>query len=78
MKLNPFETRIEILNKSRDTPSQEIDTAILIYERLRTARAACATEFGDPPPVEAVLAVFSELCQTTPIAVGSRRISRKK
>lgn len=61
MDTDPFERRIELLNRSA-APRAEVDAAIRVYERLRTAKAVAATEFGEPPPLEAVLAVFTALC----------------
>ncbi len=74
MKPDPFERRIEILGKSMSTPRSEIDAAVLTYERLRTAVAACSTEFGELPPIEAVLAVFAELCRAAQSGQDSRTV----
>lgn len=70
-KLDPFDTRMAVLDSAR-APRQEIDAAVRVYERLRTARAAVATELGEPPPVEAVIAVFNQLCAEVQIGQGIR------
>lgn len=58
--IDPFEQRMAVLDNSGKP--RETDAAALIYARLRTARAACATELGEPPPTEAVVAFFNQLC----------------
>lgn len=70
-KLDAFEMRLAVLNNS-SAPMSEIDAAVRTYERLRTARAAVATELGEPPPVEAVIAVFHQLCAEAHIGHGMR------
>jgi predicted HNH restriction endonuclease len=60
-KLDAFDTRMDVLNRA-GAPGSEIDAAVRVYERLRTAKAACIAEFGEQPPIEAVLAIFRQLC----------------
>lgn len=67
---DPFEQRMAVLDNSGKP--RETDAAALIYARLRTARAAVATELGEPPPVEAVIAVFNQLCAEVQIGQGMR------
>lgn len=70
-KLDPFELRLAALNNS-SAPKSEIDAAVKTYERLRTARTAVVAEFGEPPPVEAVIAVFHQLCAEAQVGHGMR------
>lgn len=71
-ELDAFDTRMLVLNSSAPTPTSEIDAAVRVYERLRTAKAACIAEFGEQPPIEAVLAVFHQLCAEAQIGQGIR------
>lgn len=61
-KITEFTARLEEMRESRVCSAAEIDAAVFIFERLKTARSICARNFGDEPDQSAVLAVFSELC----------------
>lgn len=66
---DPFEKRLKELNASIATvPTSERDAAVVIYERLVTARAICASVLGIPPPVPAVIAAFRGLCREVQMA----------
>lgn len=70
-KLDAFDMRMANLDKA-GAPRGEHDAAVRVYERLRTAKAACIAEFGEPPPLDAVLAVFRQLCLEVQIGQGMR------
>ncbi|MET3134974.1 4-hydroxy-3-methylbut-2-enyl diphosphate reductase IspH [Oxalobacteraceae bacterium GrIS 1.11] len=56
-----FEERLEALNKSRNTPSYEVDAAVNIYERLVSAQSMCESVFGKDAPAAVVAKVLVEL-----------------
>lgn len=57
-----FSSRLEALHTARACPAHEIDAAVLVFERLKTALAICST-LGIEPDRQGVLeAVFSALC----------------
>lgn len=60
-KLDAFDLRMNAFDRA-GAPRAEHDAAVRVYDRLRTAKAACIAEFGEPPPLDAVLAVFRQLC----------------
>ena len=56
-----FETRLEELHKGRLVPVHETDAAVIIYERMVTARSICVSLFGAGASDVAVSAVMAEL-----------------
>lgn len=57
-----FDYRLTQLNNSTKTPSEEVDAAVRVYERLVTAQAICSTVGGAADSSEVLAAVFSSLC----------------
>lgn len=41
-----FDYRLKQLTNSSKTPTEEVDTAVTVYERLVTAQAICSTVAG--------------------------------
>lgn len=67
-----FDTRLEALQRSGKTPRAEIDAAIAVYERLRSARAICQSLLGAEPPAAAVVAVLAEISAEVHAGHGER------
>lgn len=59
--MEDFEQRLTQMDKSRDTPPKEIDTAVMVFERLKTAKAICTSVFGITAQEASVVAVFQAL-----------------
>lgn len=59
-----FAIRLEQMHtaRRRDCPTSEIDAAVMIRERLITAKSICQSHFGAKFSQSALLAVFAELC----------------
>lgn len=57
-----FSDRLEALHQSAKTPPSEIDAAVLIFERLKTAVSICQSVTAATADASLVTAVFSELC----------------
>lgn len=66
-----FDTRLKALQQF-GVPAGEEEAAVLVYERLRTARAI-ARSLLDKPSNSDVLAVFAELASTCARAKTAER-----
>jgi len=64
-----FDTRLAVLRRKK-APVHEIDAAIAVYERVRTAQAICKCYLEDLPTVPTVLALVSELGREAALQCG--------
>lgn len=56
-----FEDRLELLHKSKEATCFEIDAAVVVYERLVTAKSICTSVLGANVPASVVAKVLAEL-----------------
>ncbi len=65
-KLNPFDTRIEILGKSSLTPAGVIESATFVNDTLELAWMSAAEVFGDKATPEVALAIYDRIAARLP------------
>jgi hypothetical protein len=65
-----FDERIEIL-RSKQVPQIEVDAAVTIYERLRTAQSICQAlipgAYSEPAVLALLAAISDEVAMRTPV-----------
>lgn len=66
-----FDRKLELLRKA-GAPQQELDAAISVYERVRTAKAMAQALLGGKPAPSLVVALAAEIGAEVQRSQGSR------
>jgi hypothetical protein len=69
---NPFDRRIDILTKSRETPKGVVDAAVFVHDTIELAWMAAEDVFGDKATPDVALAIYDRIAARMPRAKGSR------
>lgn len=64
-----FDVRLQAMQRS-SAPTHEVDAAIRVYERVRTARAVCQALLPEPFTEAAVVALAVELGREVHLSQG--------
>lgn len=65
-----FDVRLQAMQRSR-APTHEVDAAINVYERVRTARAICQALLPEPFSEAAVVSLAVELGREVQLSQGT-------
>ncbi len=65
-----FDERLDLLQAAH-APQTEIDAAVAVYERLRTAQAICQAlvpgAYSEPAVISLLQAICDEIARSTPV-----------